>query len=132
MGAKQVIRDVGRVLDLNQSLIDTLAKSCPKDLTTSYKENNNFKKLVNNSEDLKKLYDIGIMSVLVESGGSLNGSFLPYIDKLYHFIAPKILGDNSGKSCFHGLEIDKISQCTNLKIESLKMYDNDILTIYSK
>lgn len=60
LGAKQVIRDVGRVLDLNQSLIDTLAKSCPKDLTTSYKENNNFKKLVNNSEDLKKLYDIAL------------------------------------------------------------------------
>lgn len=60
LGAKQVIRDVGRVLDLNQSLIDALAKSCPKDLTTSYKENNNFKKLVNNSEDLKKLYDIAL------------------------------------------------------------------------
>ena len=63
---------------------------------------------------LNKLYDLGIMSILVESGGKLNGSFMPYIDKLYHFIAPKILGDNSGKSCFDGNKIDKISNCTNL------------------
>ena len=81
---------------------------------------------------LKKLYDFGIMSVLVESGGSLNGSFLPHIDKLYHFIAPKILGDNSGKSCFDGLITDKISQCTNLKFESSKIFGDDILVIYSK
>ena len=60
LGAKQVIRDVGRVLNLKQSLIDTLAKSCPKDLATSYKENSNLKKLVNNSYELKKLYDIAI------------------------------------------------------------------------
>ena len=81
---------------------------------------------------LKKLYDFGIMSVLIESGGNLNGSFLPYIDKLYHFIAPKILGDNSGKSCFDGLITDKISQCTNLKFESSKIFGDDILVIYSK
>jgi len=60
LGAKQVIRDVGRVLDLNQSLIDTLAKACPKDLLTSYKENKNLHKLVNSSSELKKLYDIAL------------------------------------------------------------------------
>ncbi len=60
LGAKQVIRDVGRVLDLKPTLIDTLAKSCPKDLVTSYEENKNLKKLVNNSEELKKLYDIAL------------------------------------------------------------------------
>ena len=60
LGAKQVIRDVGRVLDLKQGLIDTLAKLCPKDLATSYGENANLKKLVNNSDELKKLYDIAL------------------------------------------------------------------------
>ena len=58
LGAKQVIRDVGRVLNINQKLIDTIAKMCTKDLTTSYKENKNLQKLINNSEELKKLYDI--------------------------------------------------------------------------
>ena len=60
LGAKQVIRDVGRVLEIKQGLIDALAKSCPKDLATSYKENKNFKKLVDNSYELKKLYNIAL------------------------------------------------------------------------
>ena len=60
LGAKQVIRDVGRVLNINQKLIDTLAKMCTKDLSTSYKENQNFQKLINNSNELKKLYDISL------------------------------------------------------------------------
>ena len=81
---------------------------------------------------LNKLYDLGIMSILVESGGELNGSFMPYIDKLYHFIAPKILGDNSGKSCFDGNKIDKISNCTNLLFENSINFPPDILVIYNK
>ena len=58
LGAKQVIRDVGRVLNIKQPLIDNLARYCYSDLRTAYKENSNFKKLVDNSYDLKKLYDI--------------------------------------------------------------------------
>lgn len=60
LGAKQVIRDVGRVLNLNQRLIDSIAKMCTKDLNTSYKENKNLQKLINNSEELKKLFDISL------------------------------------------------------------------------
>ena len=81
---------------------------------------------------LKKLYSLGIMSVLVEAGGVLNGSFLPYIDKLYHFTAPKILSDNSGKSCFGGKNIEKISDCINLEYEKTEIYPPDILNIYKK
>ena len=60
LGAKQVIRDVGRVLNINQRLIDTIAKMCTKDLNTSYKENQNLQKIINNSDELKKLYDISL------------------------------------------------------------------------
>lgn len=81
---------------------------------------------------LKKLYDLGIMSVLVESGGALNESFLPYADKLYHFIAPKILGDNNGKSCFYGKAVQNISGCTNLEFESFASFPPDILLTYNK
>lgn len=81
---------------------------------------------------LEKLYSFGIMSVLVESGGTLNGSFLPFIDKLYHFVAPKILCDNSGKSCFSGENIEKISNCTNLKFDSFEIFPPDILVTYTK
>lgn len=81
---------------------------------------------------LNKLYELGIMSILIEAGGTLNGSFLPYVDKLYHFIAPKILGDNSGKSCFNGNTIDKITNCTNLKYENSQIFSPDILITYKK
>ncbi len=81
---------------------------------------------------INTLYELKIMSVLVEAGGKLNGSFLPHIDKLYHFIAPKLLGDNSGKSCFYGSSIDKISNCTDLKFESVHTYPPDILITYTK
>ena len=60
LGAKQVIRDVGRVLKINQSLIDNIAKLCSSDLKASYSENKNLKRLIDNSEDLKKLYNISL------------------------------------------------------------------------
>ena len=81
---------------------------------------------------LNKLFELGIMSVFVEAGGGINKSFLPYTDKLYHFIAPKVLGDNNGKSCFYGGKCDFISDCTNLKFESVKKFPPDILITYSK
>ena len=60
LGAKQVIRDVGRVLKINPRLIDTVSKMCTKDLNASYKDNKNLQKLINNSYELKKLYDISL------------------------------------------------------------------------
>ena len=81
---------------------------------------------------LEELYKRGIMSVLIEAVGKLNGSFLPYIDRLYHFVAPKILGDNNGKSCFYGKEVEKISNCTNLNFESVELFPPDILVNYVK
>lgn len=92
--------------------------------------------IVNNKLDiefiLEELYKRGIMSVLIEAGGELNGSFLPYIDRLYHFVAPKILGDNNGKSCFYGKDVEKISNCTNLNFESVELFPPDILVNYVK
>ena len=81
---------------------------------------------------LQTIFDIGIRSVLVECGGLLNGSFLDYTDKLYHFVAPKILGDNSGKSAFDGKKIEEISQTTNFKMEEIKIIEPDLLVVYSK
>lgn len=90
----------------------------------------------NNQLDIKyilqTIFELGIKSILVESGGKLNGSFLDYTDKIYHFTAPKILGDNSGKSAFDGKNIDKISHTTNFKIEEVKIFSPDLLVIYSK
>ena len=83
-------------------------------------------------EILDKIFELGIMSVLVEAGGKLNNTLLPSVDKLYHFIAPKILGDNNGKSCFYGSKISKISECIDLKFVNMKVYKPDIMLVYDK
>ena len=78
---------------------------------------------------LKNLYSKGINSVFVECGGKLAGSMLKdnLIDEVYQFIAPKILNDNNGLSCFNGADIKEISQAKNLKIYELKQIEKDIL-----
>lgn len=79
-----------------------------------------------------KAYELGIKSVLVESGGHLAGSVLKYADKIYHFIAPKITGDNSALSCFDFQQIDDINKSLNFKFSDIKSFEPDILITYYK
>ena len=78
---------------------------------------------------LFELYKQGICTVFVECGGTLAGAFLRenLIDEIYQFIAPKILNDNRGKSCFDGDCVDKISDVKNLKIYDTRIIGDDIL-----
>lgn len=78
----------------------------------------------------EKSFELGITSILVESGGILNGEALKYADKIYHFIAPKITGDNNSKSCFNFREITNINDCFQLKIAEVVNYEPDILLVY--
>ena len=86
-------------------------------------------------EDLLiKLYELGIKSVFIEAGGELSGSFIKHglVDKIYHFIAPKILNDNSGKSCFNGDNISKISESENFNLTDIEKIGNDAMMVYTK
>ena len=78
-----------------------------------------------------KLFDFGIRSILVEAGGLLNAAFLSsgLVDKVYQFIAPKVLCDNNAKSFVDGLCIEKIDEGFKFEIESVKSYEPDILVI---
>ena len=49
------------------------------------------------------------------------------MDEIYQFIAPKILNDNSGLSCFSGDSVSLISNSINLEIYESKMFYPDIL-----
>ena len=79
-----------------------------------------------------KAYELGIKSVLIECGGHLAGSALKYTDKIYHFIAPKITGDNSSLSCFDFQRIDDINKSLNFKFSDIKSFEPDILITYYK
>ena len=81
---------------------------------------------------LGDLYKKGICSVFVECGGTLAGALLKegLIDEIYQFIAPKILNDNNGLSCFNGDNVYKISDCKQLEIQEFKKIGADMLIIY--
>lgn len=82
----------------------------------------------------KKLYEFGVNSILVEAGGTLNGELvsLGLVDKVYHFIAPKILGDKKGINAFEGRMIKEINNTLNFKFENIYALNPDILVVYSK
>lgn len=96
--------------------------------------NKNNTPVTENKLDLKfvfnKAYEAGIRSILIESGGVLNGEALKYTDKIYHFIAPKITGDNSGKSCFDYRQISDINDSLNFKLDNIQTFEPDILLTY--
>lgn len=77
-----------------------------------------------------KLYEMKIMSVLIEAGGHLNGSALKYADKIYHFIAPKILGDNKGRSCFDFRTAEDINISDRFKIDNVETFEPDVMLTY--
>lgn len=80
----------------------------------------------------KKLFELKIMSVLIEAGGKLNGEAisLGLVDKIYHFVAPKILGDKEGINAFEGHSVLDINDSINFEIEEIKAFSPDYLVVY--
>lgn len=76
-----------------------------------------------------RLFEKGVMSILVEAGGQLNGAFLrdSLADKLYQFTAAKILGDNEAKSFVDGYDIKDINDCVKLSVVSCFALEPDLL-----
>ena len=61
LGAKQVIRDVGRVLNISLPIIDEIAKAITtKNLKDSYVVGSKFHRLINSNPDYIKLYNASI------------------------------------------------------------------------
>lgn len=83
---------------------------------------------------LNKIFGLGIKSILIEAGGKLNGEVvsLGFADKIYQFIAPKILGDKQGINAFEGRDTEKISNTLNFKFEGIADFKPDILVTYSR
>ena len=75
------------------------------------------------------LYQKGIKSVLVEAGGIFNGALIKsgYADKIYQFIAPKILGDNDATCWVNGLDTKNINSAKKYKIINVSDFAPDIM-----
>lgn len=85
--------------------------------------------------DIEKLLDIlgqqNICSILVEGGATLSGSFVArkLVDKVYFFIAPKIVGGNEAKTPVAGTGILNLQEALALKDIQIEKLEEDILII---
>lgn len=78
---------------------------------------------------IKKLGELGIDSILLEGGSTLNYSALEenIVDKVMVYIAPKIIGGESSKTPVGGRGIDKLKDAFKLKDITTNIVDEDIL-----
>ncbi len=78
---------------------------------------------------MAKLAEYEITSVLVEGGGKLNGALFDeqLVDKVYFFIAPKIMGGEKALSSVEGRGITSLEKAVCLKNMSLTRLKGDIL-----
>ena len=89
----------------------------------------------NDKVDIEKLLDIlgqqNICSILVEGGATLSGSFVAkkLVDKVYFFIAPKIIGGKEAKTPVAGTGILNLQEALALKDIQVEKLDEDILII---
>ena len=78
---------------------------------------------------MNKLGGMGIDSLLLEGGATLNAAFLEAgcVDEVYAFIAPKIIGGANSKSPIGGKGIDMMKDAIMLKDIKIEQIENDIL-----
>ncbi len=68
-----------------------------------------------------------ISSLLVEGGGQIHASFLPWADKFCWFIAPKIIGGNAAPGPIGGKGIQKMAEAVHLERMKLTKLGEDLL-----
>lgn len=89
----------------------------------------------NDKVDIEKLLNIlgqqNICSILVEGGATLSGSFVAkkLVDKVYFFIAPKIVGGKEAKTPVAGTGILNLQEALALKDIQIEKLEEDILII---
>jgi diaminohydroxyphosphoribosylaminopyrimidine deaminase/5-amino-6-(5-phosphoribosylamino)uracil reductase len=103
--------------------IERLGKRGVRILTLDSKEGR-----VNLKSCLSKLGEIGMMSLLVEGGSQVNGSFLDegLIDKLLLFLSPKLIGDRLAPGIFGGRGVSNLQEAIPLKEIKAKRIGEDI------
>ena len=81
----------------------------------------------NFDELFKKLYEIGICSIMIEAGCGFNSELLKSneIDEINQFIAPKIFG--GGLNFVDGLKFDEVNKTIQLENIKIKRFDDNFL-----
>ncbi len=100
-----------------------LGKKSKMDRSLKIFRNDNFLVIENENlnDVMKKCYELGILSILVEGGNKIFSSFIKanIVDRYYFYIAPKILGKDA-------LDFAKIESPVSLKFETVQKLGSDI------
>jgi len=80
---------------------------------------------------LQELYKRNIISIFVEGGSQVLGSFVDekLVDKVYAFHAPMIIGGEKAVNAVAGKGTERIADAIKLQRVSFKKFDDTILTI---
>jgi len=91
-------------------------------------------KLVDIKIMLSLLHEIGIKSILLEGGGTLNWSFIEkdLIDEIRLTIAPWIMGGQTATSLVEGEGFEKMIQGPRYKLMDVSQRDNYIVLKYNR
>jgi len=78
---------------------------------------------------LLKLGEMGMMSLLLEGGSQLSGSFLDQrlIDKILLFLSPKLIGDPEAPGIFGGVGIASLKEAIAVKDLRVRKMGEDLL-----
>jgi len=89
-------------------------------------------KRVNLIKVMTQLYRLGIKSILLEGGGTLNWSFIEcqLIDEVRLTIAPWIIGGKNAISLVEGEGFEKMVQGPRFKLEEVRKRDNYVILRY--
>ena len=81
---------------------------------------------------MRKLGELGIDSVLIEGGGTLNEDALQsgIVNEVKAFIAPKIFGGRGGKTPVEGFGVEKVDDAIKLQLMRISQVGEDILAEY--
>ena len=99
-------------------------KACGVEILTCGEENRVDLKIL-----LEKLAEREITSILVEGGGQIHFSMLKagLVDKIYAFIAPKIVGGKNSLTAVEGIGFEKLSEAIELKNFTSERIGEDFL-----
>ena len=147
-GYYRIVADSNLNIPINSKVIEFQPETYPTIICTTENVNENkikeFKaenvriiqagmdKRVNLIKAMTQLYRIGIKSILLEGGGTLNWSFIEcqLIDEVRLTIAPWIIGGKNAISLVEGEGFEKMVQGPRFKLEEVRKRDNYVILRY--
>lgn len=86
------------------------------------------------SKLMTELGAMGIDSVMVEGGGTLNDSILKsgVVNEINVYIAPKIFGGETARTAVSGSGVEEVEDAHLFELRSMEQIDDDVLLVYKK